>query len=307
APEHAWGYRHRVRLQAAYLDDHWQLGYFARRSHSLVPLIGCPVLWPELEQSCLALAQELRDLPAEVLIQDAEVVYSRRDDRAAARIRVSGDGQLLRERLEGFERFSGVEVSSPAGRWGHGRLTLRYDHARAADWDLRFEPGLFTQAFPEVNDSMVELVQKLVRPRDGVRVLELHAGVGNFTVPLARAGASVVAVEEVRRSAVLNRRNAVAAGVAVEARAQKDVDALDGSYDVLLLDPPRIGARAVAEQIDRCPVSTIVYVSCDPATLARDAAILQGKGYGVESLHVLDMFPQTPHVESVMVLKRVGR
>ncbi|MEM6533881.1 MAG: TRAM domain-containing protein [Myxococcota bacterium] len=306
APEPVWGYRHRVRLHASYENENWQLGYFARRSHDLVPLIGCPVLWPELEQSCLALAQELRTVPPEVLIQDVEVAYSRREDRAAARIRITGDSDPLRSRLEDFDMFSGVEVVSPSGRWSHGRLTLRYDHAKAAEWDLRFEPGLFTQAFPEVNDSMVDLVRKLVRPRDGVRVLELHAGVGNFSIPLARAGAAVVAVEEVRRSAILNRRNAAAAGVAVEARACTDLEALDGTaYDVLLLDPPRIGARAVAEGIARCPAKQIVYVSCDPATLARDAARLVENGYGIESLHVLDMFPQTPHVESVMCLRRL--
>ena len=139
------------------------------------------------------------------------------------------------------------------------------------------------------------------------KVLELHAGVGNFSVPLALAGAQLTAVERNRRSAILCRRNAKTVGLefdVVEASDHELVDRLHG-FDVVLLDPPRTGARAVVEPLASTPgPPRLVYVSCDSATLARDASILVQGGYELCSIEAFDMFPQTPHVEVLAVFDR---
>ncbi len=301
-----WEYRHRVRLHAHYAQDHWQLGFYERRSHELVQMVRCPVLWPELERVSIEIAQHIRDLPEGCHLQDIDVAYSRRDRRAAALIRCAGPIDAVRESFEDFPALAGAEVVSTRERFCFGRLRLRYDHAGADDYTMLFEPGTFTQANPTLNDLLVDAVIEQVRPHSGPRVLELHAGIGNFSLPLARGGADVVAVEQNKRSVILSRRNASNAGVKVNVLGLSDAVALSQvrDFDIALLDPPRTGAKEAAALLAKSRASRIVYVSCDPATLARDVATLRSGGFEVERVRVFDMFPETPHVESIVVLAR---
>jgi 23S rRNA (uracil1939-C5)-methyltransferase len=299
-------YRHRARLHCVWQEDEWQLGYHAKRSNELVPLSGCPVLWPELDTVLEQLGRRLRELPKHVGLDSIEVSYSRRDARAAATMRIRGDLSPVRRAFQRLDPLSGLEVFAKANRWRFGNLGLRYDHRRALEFDLGYEAGCFTQAFPEVNDALVDAVTTAVKPQSHPRVLELHAGIGNFSVPLARAGASLVAVERNRRSAVLNRRNAQRAGARYSVLPVSDHEAAGPlrDADVVVLDPPRIGAKDVCALIAKSHASRVVYVSCDPATLARDARVLLDAGFGVVSAACFDMFPQTTHVETLLVLER---
>ena len=301
-----WGYRHRVRLHEHYADDYWQLGFYARKSHELVQLVRCPVLWPELERSCLEIAQMIRDLPHECQLRDIDVVFSRRDSRCAALIRCSGPLTAIRARYERTEMSFGIEVASAKERWSQGRLRLRYDHARAEEYTMLFEPSSFTQAHPELNDALVAAVSEAVRPATAPRVLELHAGIGNFTVALARGGAEVTAIEHNKRAVILNRRNAsnAVARVNVFALPDRETETHLRDCDVVVLDPPRTGAKKASEMLAASRVSRVVYVSCDPATLARDVGTLVSGGFSVERVRIFDMFSQTPHVESLVVLGR---
>ena len=308
-----WRYRHRVRLHAAHVGGRWQLGYYAARSHTVVPVSGCPVLWRELEQAALALGHELASFPAEMRLKSVELAHSRRDGRTAAALHGLGAVDHFRRSLSWIENagLSGVRVLGGAAQWSHGNVELRYDHARAADFDLRFEPTLFTQAFPEMNDRLVEAVMRAVQPKPELRIVELHAGVGNFTLPLASAGASVFAVERQRRAAIMARRNLRTAGLSARVVELADTEALAqlDDCDVLVLDPPRTGARDVCRGVAGSrAVQRLVYVSCDSATLARDVAgLVHGGGFEVVAVEAFDMFPQTPHVEVVMTLERPHR
>jgi 23S rRNA (uracil1939-C5)-methyltransferase len=309
-----WSYRHRIRLHAAYLANGWRLGYFERHSRTLVPLSMCPVAWPELERLALDLGRLLAPLPPECAFTEIDLAYSRRDARGAARLVTQGPLQAVREDLSWFERsgLSGMEVQGEGGQLRYGNLLLRYDHSRAEHFDLRYEPGMFTQANPAINDALVEAVLTAVRPLSAPRVLELHAGIGNFSVPLARAGAQVRAVESNRRAAIMCQRNGRAPGLQLEVLTCTDVAAIDPAqaYDVVVADPPRSGMLAVARALSLNPrvASQVVYVSCDPATLARDAQVLCGsKGQGpyrLASVQAFDMFAQTPHVETVATFER---
>jgi 23S rRNA (uracil1939-C5)-methyltransferase len=273
-------------------------------------LQGCPVLWRELEQAATSLARELTKLPAAAGLRTVEIAFSRRDDRAAARI--TGDGLMreYRRSLAWLEEsdLGGVDVRSGGQRWRHGNVELRYDHAGAGEFDMRFEPGLFTQANPEMNDRLVDRVSQLIRPQQHPKVLELHAGIGNFTLPLGRSGAEIVAVERDRRSAILGRRNVRLAGVNADVIESTDEDALANlqEFDLVLLDPPRTGARIACEALAARGPERVVYVSCDPATFARDARTLDQGGYEIEALDAFDMFPETPHVEVLALFSRTG-
>lgn len=301
-----WRYRHRVRLHSDHSQGRWQLGFYERHTHALVSLKRCPVLWPELETVCLELERQLRNLPKSVVLRDIDVAYSRREQRATAYLRLGGDILPVREALEPLTALSGVDVVGHGARWRFGRLALRYDHRAADEFDVLFEPGAFSQAYPEMNDRLVAAVIGAVEPDSNSRILELHAGIGNLTLPLALAGAQVTAVERSRLSAGLNRRNQRQCGLEPKVIAQTDREALRTAldFDTLLIDPPRSGARAVAESAASSRAQRIVYVSCDPGTLARDLSILTGSGFALRRVEVFDFFPQTAHIESLALLER---
>lgn len=271
-----WAYRHRARFHARH-DGQWRIGYHARASHDLVPITRCPVLWPELEQAALELQDWLAKQPRSLALQEVELAYSRKDEKAGA-----------------FFIADRPVIGAP-----FDNATLAYDHA--GDFLLRFSAGVFTQANPAMNERLVAAVTASVQ---GKRILELHSGIGNFSLPLAKAGCSVKAVEQNPASSALAKLNAQGFSItpvtASDASAVADAD----TYDTILLDPPRIGAKEVATKLAQRGPARVVYVSCDPATLARDLRLLVDGGYRLDSLATYDMFPQTPHVESLAVLSR---
>jgi 23S rRNA (uracil1939-C5)-methyltransferase len=156
---------------------------------------------------------------------------------------------------------------------------------------------------------------QLLDPRAGERVADLFCGLGNFSLPIARSGALVIGVEGseslVLRAAENARRNGLDRQCEFYAanlfESTEDSLAAFGSFDKWLIDPPREGAIAVVKAIDRLQAPRrIVYVSCNPATLARDAAVLiHQKGYVLKGAGVVNMFPQTTHVESIALFERV--
>lgn len=309
-----WHYRHRARLHAAWFENRWNLGYHARRSHRLVPLEACLVLCPELESAALALARSVALLPQYVKLEEVELVVSQRDQRAAARLKASGGVQGFREPLTWFDEsgLAGVEVVTPDETWRHGELELRFDHERQEEFDLWAEPGVFTQANPEVNELLVEAVLHALPVNEAPRVLELHAGMGNFSLPLAKAGAIVFTAEHMEPAVRLAQLNAERAGVTLHAHFIEDIDALlPGGpvprlldFDAVLMNPPRIGAFEVSKRLATSGPKRIVYVSCDPATLSRDVKELVAGGYRITEVTAFDMFPQTPHVEVLLGLQR---
>lgn len=209
---------------------------------------------------------------------------------------------------------------------------------------LAFHPGDFTQVNPLVNQRMVSQAVEWLAPKPGEQILDLFCGIGNFTLPLARRGARVLGlegsramVERARENAHNNAHNdahnhalntaqnnahsndAESQGLDAESRGllQAEFAVADlsrpelgrpivefGPVDAVLLDPPRDGAREVLSAIRQLSPSRLVYVSCNPATLARDAADLAAAGYRLQTVGVLDMFPHTAHIESMALFER---
>jgi len=171
-----------------------------------------------------------------------------------------------------------------------------------------FKPNEFTQVNPQINQVMVRRAMQLLAPQTGENIADFFCGIGNFTLPIARSGASVLGLEglvnlvdRANESATLNKINNVKFGVADLFKMTPERLAELGTFDKWLVDPPRDGAFELVKAVttETAP-KRIVYVSCNPATLARDAGVLVNeKGYTLSAAGVINMFPHTAHVESI--------
>ncbi|PJF48679.1 MAG: class I SAM-dependent RNA methyltransferase [Chloroflexi bacterium] len=258
---HAFGYRNRIQLVAS--DDSAGWGYRMRHTHTVTPIQACPIAPP-------ALNTLIATLPT------ANVAF--------ADLRLFDDGPRV---VGAHPHALNTDGTITLGRW-------RY-----------FVPA---EAFFQVNTAMAEvLVMEALRvldPQPTWRVLDLYCGVGLFTRPLAERVAYVLGVE--RDAAAVRAAHRNVAGLAAEVWAADVGEALARPalrrvrWDAVVLDPPRAGmARLALDRLIALRVPRVVYVSCDPATLARDLRRLLDAGYALESVQPLDLFPQTRHVEVV--------
>lgn len=259
-----WGYRTSARFA---LDAQGQVGFRAAKSHAVVPVQACPLLHPR--------TQALRDDLGERYERPGPEV-----NELLLRATAQGEGATL--------------VTLPGGAGG----TVV---ERVAGMEFRVSPGSFFQQNTAGAEILVELVRHAAGIRAGDTALDLYAGVGLFARALATDGASVVAVEA-NPSAVADARENLAGLEAEiwEGTTEEALDEYDGHTDVVVLDPPRAGAGAdVARRVAALSPRVIVYVSCDPAALARDTRALTEAGYGLELATPVDQFAQTAHLEIV--------
>lgn len=178
---------------------------------------------------------------------------------------------------------------------------------------IDFEPTDFTQVNASMNRVLVRRAISLLAPQPGESVADFFCGVGNFTLPIARRGAHVVGVEGNRDLVRRAEANATMNGLDTRARfvvadlfkaTRASIEAL-GPLDKMLVDPPREGAIELVKVLPEERLTRIVYVSCNPATLARDAAVLVAKnGFTLAAAGVVNMFPHTAHVESIALFTR---
>jgi 23S rRNA (uracil1939-C5)-methyltransferase len=174
------------------------------------------------------------------------------------------------------------------------------------DLNIAYQPGDFVQVNAQMNDAMISQALDWLAPQADDRVLDLFCGLGNFALPLAQQVGQVVAVEGVEAMLLragenasthqLNNVEFIRCDLSVSLR---DNDWARQGFSAVLLDPPREGAYAVVADLAKLKVPRIVYVSCNPATLARDAAVLTARGYRLEKAGILDMFAQTGHTEAM--------
>ena len=173
---------------------------------------------------------------------------------------------------------------------------------------IAFRPTDFTQVNDGINRVLVSRALRLLEPQPGERIGDLFCGLGNFSLPLAVSGAQVIGFEASPQLVERARQNAAANKVIAQFEVlnlfERDLSAF-GRFDKLLLDPPREGAVNLVKSLPDAWPRRIVYVSCDPATLARDAGILvHTKGFRLSSAGVVNMFPHTAHVESIALFER---
>jgi 23S rRNA (uracil1939-C5)-methyltransferase len=310
-----WGYRHRARLSVRYVEGKGGalVGFRERRSTYVADIRSCEVLPPRIS----ALIVPLRDLISKLSIRDRvpQVEVAAGDAATVLLFRhllplTDGDQALLRQ----FADAAGVRVwLQPAGpdsaKPFHPAThdDLYYD---LPEFGVRiaFQPTDFTQVNPAVNRLLVSRTVRLLDPQPGERIADLFCGIGNFTLPLAVRGAQLIGfegsaplVERARRNAAANR---LVAQFEVADLFKPNLGPF-GRFDKFLLDPPREGAISLVNALPEDWPRRIVYVSCDPATLARDADILvHRKGFQLAAAGVVNMFPHTAHVESIALFER---
>jgi len=315
-----WGYRRRARLTVRRVAKKGGVlvGFHERRSSYVADMLSCEVLpervsrlIPRLRALVESLSIRQRLPQIELALGDAtDVLVFRHLEPLAA-----GDEDRLRE-LADEERVSvWLQPSGPdSAHPFHPLPAPRLDYA-LPEFGLRlgFEPTDFTQVNHAVNRTLVSRAVGLLEPRPGERVGDLFCGLGNFSLPLARLGAKVIGLEASPNLVERARGNAQANGLAQLAEfAVSDLYAEGGGefaargpFDKLLIDPPRDGAVEVVKALPQEWPGRIVYVSCDPATLARDAGVLvHAKGFRLAAAGVVNMFPHTAHVESVALFER---
>lgn len=314
-----FGYRRKARLSVRYVEKKAQVlvGFREKLSPFITCMESCEVLDPAAAQLLPLLAPFLQGLDCYREVPQLEIAVG--DEMApgnAVAIVVrhlkplsAGD----RRKLETFAADQHLDLylqpggpASTAKAWPpQGPERLYY---RLPDFGLTlaFHPLDFTQVNPWVNRSMLSRAIELLELEPGDRVLDLFCGLGNFTLPLAARAAQVIGVEGVQEMVERAYENARANAIANAAFHCADLNlGLGGEewmrdgFDKVVLDPPRSGAEGVLADVAACRPRKILYISCNPATLARDAGILHEKGYELAAAGVLDMFPQTTHVESM--------
>jgi 23S rRNA (uracil1939-C5)-methyltransferase len=314
----SWGYRRRARLgvKDVIAKGRVLVGFRERGKPYVADCRRCEIL----DGPVGGMLEELSELVGRLHIRAAvpQVEVAQADNATALVFRVleSPSDQDLAI-LEGFARERNVQVFLQTGGLETvrplvpGQADLVY---RLPDFDLEmvFTPVDFVQVNAQVNRAMVKQAISLLNCQEDSRVLDLFCGLGNFSLALARSAQHVTGVDSdpglLQRAALNARRNGLD-NVDFEPGDlyQESVTGnwLEGSFDRVLLDPPRAGAAQVLEHLVRLGARRLVYVSCGPDTFVRDAAILTGRlGFGLEAVGVMDMFPHTLHVETMGLFVR---
>lgn len=309
-----WGYRQKARLGVRYVrkKERVLVGFREKHSAFLADMQSCKILTPIIGERLEELSVMIRQLSCYDQIAQIEVAIG--DDAAALIFRHLVDlTEADREILSAFGQQYGFQIYlQPKGPdsihllWPDSAVLNYYlpDH----DISLEFQPGDFTQVNAEINRKMVNLALQLLDADQDDRVLELFCGLGNFSLPLARRVGHVTAVEGdvslIKRARQNAERNGISNVEFHTANLMEDVTGLPWlrkqSYDKVVLDPPRSGAAEMIPHIASVNPRRIVYVSCNPSTLARDTGMLVHEhGYKLMQAGVMDMFPHTAHVESI--------
>jgi 23S rRNA (uracil1939-C5)-methyltransferase len=309
-----WGYRHRARLSARYVPRRGgaMVGFRERRSTHVADMRECHVLpervsllIPRLRSLLDALSLRERIPQIEVAVGDNATVLVFRH-----LLPLSPEDQ---EALRSFATTHGVHVwLQPGGPESahpfHPAASELYYELPEFGVRIGFRPTEFTQVNFAMNRVLVSRALQLLDPQQGERVADLFCGLGNFSLPLAAKGAQVVGFEGSAALVERARQNASANGLVAQFEAVdlfRNGIAAYGPFDKLLVDPPREGAVELIKSLPEAWPRRIVYVSCDPATLARDAGVLvHTKGWRLAAAGVVNMFPHTAHVESVALFEK---
>ena len=324
-----WGYRHKARLSVKYVDKKQRVlvGFNEKATRYVADMNSCEVLVPEVS----ALIEPLQEMIVQLSIRDklpqielavGEADLSNGDDkpvivlifRIMAPLTVEDEVQLKTfadtHAVQIWTQTKGPDTIVPFYPVSTSEKPLPELKYRLPEFDLvyPFKPNEFTQVNPQINQVMIRRAMQLLSPQAGEKIADFFCGIGNFTLPIARSGAQVLGLEglanlvdRAKESATLNQIINTQFGVADLFKMTPEALTNLGRFDKWLVDPPRDGAYELIKSLDDSnSPQRIVYVSCNPATLARDADVLVNeKGYILKAAGVINMFPHTAHMESI--------
>jgi 23S rRNA (uracil1939-C5)-methyltransferase len=321
----AWGYRHKARLSVRYVEkkERVLVGFNEKATRYVAVMDSCEVLTPEVSaliaplqtlilglslheqipQIELAVGEPVGNKPVIVLIFRIMAALTAEDE---VQLKAFADTHSVQvwTQTKGPDTIKPFyPLDAPQLSYSLPEFNLRYP----------FKPNEFTQVNPQINQVMIRRAMQLLAPQAGEKIADFFCGIGNFTLPIARSGAEVLGleglanlVERANESAALNGITNTHFGVSDLFKMTPQALTELGHFDKWLIDPPRDGAFELIKALDETnSPQRIVYVSCSPATLARDSGVLVNeKGYRLKAAGVINMFSHTAHVESIALFER---
>ena len=308
--QHPYDYRVRVQLKV----EGQGIGYYQERSHRLIPIDHCPIAHPLVNETLSTLRQ---DFPFLERLNEVEINVSPEEGKSILLLYSSrfprGVEKKILSFLEHHPVVRGIAMIAKGRSLRLGDPTLNFTvpfqrHGRQRTLSLRASPETFFQVNLEQNHKLVQTVLEFSDLKGQEKLLDLYSGIGNLTLPLAMEAKETLGIEENKTAVEDARWNARRNGIShcrfVRASVEDTLKTFEGSPpDVLVLDPPRTGCKALGTHMDRLHPKRVVYVSCDPTTLARDLRFFLEKEFRLQAIRLLDFFPQSYHMEVVALLK----
>ena len=309
-----WGYRRKARMGVKYVEKKGRVlvGFRERRNPFLAEINGCPVMHPIVGTRLIELGEMIESLTIRDKIPQIEVAIG--DEKCVLAFRVLEPPTLEdKEKMRAFAHKNDISVclqskgpDTIVPLDGEPEVMLTYA-LPDQDIEFKFRPAMFTQVNYGINRQMINRVLDILQLTKDDNVLDLFCGLGNFTLPMAKYAGRVVGVEGdqplVNHAKENARHNNIENVEFYAADLTKDISGMawaNQRYNKIMLDPSRAGASEILHHLKRWQPDQIVYVSCNPSTLARDAGILVNElGYKLIKAGVMDMFPHTGHVESM--------
>lgn len=301
-------YDYRIRIQLKVRGN--AMGYYREGSHQIVDIDHCPISHPLVNRILRRLRGESAVFQ---LIKEIEINVSPEEGRGMILFHPHSHNRQIepfaKRLLQSEPILGGIAVA------GKGKLVLFGDSLEFTvpsyqdrNLDLRISPGSFSQVNPEQNQRLIQIVLQFSEAIKEDRILDLYAGVGNLTLPLAMGAKEVLGIEENRAAVEDAQFNAERNGIQNCHFIQGRVEHVLSNWEretpsLVVLDPPRTGCKTILDQVVRLKPRKIIYVSCEPTTFARDLCLFSERGYLVQRLSLIDMFPQTYHMEVVGLLQ----
>ena len=304
-----YGYRIRAQLKA----KGKALGYFQEKSHRIVDIQECPIVHPLINQMLSFIRKMCLPLSR---MEEIEINVSPDESKGVLILHFlsleRGTENIFGEFLQNHALFKGIVIAKKEQLNLFGDPTLNFtiplgQERENRNLKFRISPGSFSQVNLEQNQTLIQTVLQFADVNKEERVLDLYAGVGNLTLPLAMGVREVLGIEENRTAIEDARFNAERNGIRncefIHGRVEEVLmNWRREKPDLTVLDPPRTGCKTVLDQVVRLKPKKIVYVSCEPTTFARDVRLFSERGYTLQKLRMIDMFPQTFHMEVVGLL-----
>lgn len=318
----SWSYRERARISIRHVlkKGRTLVGFHEKRSSFVVDMKHCEILSPKIANLLPDLAATIDKLSIRDRIPQVEVAVGEQVEVLVLRVMellTEADEALLREFADQFQIQFWLQPKGPDTIYPFHPLDAPQLSYSLPEFNvvMPFAPSEFTQVNSALNRVMISRAIRLLDPQPNESICDFFCGLGNFTLPIARSGAKVLGIEGSAALVARAKQNAEFNGLGdvVEFQAMnlfemtEETFAALGRFDKLLIDPPRDGAIELVRCLsgEHAP-KRIVYVSCNPATLARDAQVLtEEQGYTLKSAGVMNMFPHTSHVESIAVFERL--
>ncbi|MEZ4599266.1 MAG: 23S rRNA (uracil(1939)-C(5))-methyltransferase RlmD [Syntrophotaleaceae bacterium] len=309
-----WTYRSRAQVKIRQAQNRLVMGFYRPGSHYVANTESCPILHPLLNRTWSLFRQRLIECPDAAKIPQLDLETDDTGQVRAVLHYIGNQSEPIKEFFGTMSAVANLSLFLQSGRkdtltklFGRENLTIEVDDPPLK---LQYGAGGFAQVNLEQNRALVREVASLFPSGSRWRVLDLFCGMGNFSLPVARRAEKVIGVENFAPAIDQARRNAEANGLTnVEFHARPAEGAAtalwpENGFDMVMLDPPRSGAYEVIRELARLKPARILYISCDPPTLARDLVPLLHSGYQLGWSRPYDLFPQTHHTESVTLLSR---